>query len=85
MNDEQYRKRWAWIWGLWLGLVAASFAVLEAVAIFRRRKGDTLSEHLRDWLGIREGRRLSVGAIAFAVGLVAFVVWFVPHIVWGIW
>lgn len=41
---------WLWIgWGL-------AFAVIEGVALANSRAGDTLSEHVWAWLGVRRGR-----------------------------
>jgi len=38
-------------WLFWLGvLVAAGFAIPEAIAIRNRQAGDTLSENIRRWL-----------------------------------
>ncbi|MEV1109950.1 hypothetical protein AB0I95_15005 [Micromonospora sp. NPDC049751] len=83
MNDP-YRRFWAACWRVWLALVAVSFAILEGIALYRRKPGDTLSENTRTWLRTDKGWR-SAGPLAFIGVLVAFVVWFVPHIVWETW
>jgi hypothetical protein len=40
------------VWLMWVGLTVGSFAVLETWALVSRQKGGTLSERLREWLGI---------------------------------
>ncbi|MFC4089341.1 hypothetical protein [Micromonospora sp. GCM10011541] len=85
MADKPYRSRWAFIWSVWLVLVAVSFAVLEGIGLANRKTGDTLSENTRNWLGIRKGKWRTAGAFGFIAALVAFVAWFIPHIVWQIW
>jgi hypothetical protein len=74
---------WAWI--TWLAIAAGGFAVLETVALANRRKGDTLSERTRAWLGITPpNARRRVAVPVFAAVLILFVVWFLPHIVFDI-
>jgi hypothetical protein len=42
---------WLWIaWGL-------AFVVIEGVALFNSSRGDTLSEHVWAWLGVRQPLR----------------------------
>lgn len=82
--DQNYRRRWARTWTVWLVLVAATFAILEGAGLANRKTGDTLSENTRIWLSIRKGR-LTRGAVAFIVALLGFVAWFIPHIVWQLW
>ena len=74
-----------WMWIAWLAITAGAFAVLETIALVNRRKGDTLSERTRAWLGITPPsvqRRIAVPV--FVTVLVLFVVWFIPHIVFNI-
>jgi hypothetical protein len=75
---------WARIWTVWLAVVAATFAVLEGIALVRRQPGDTLSENTRHWLGT-DRTWTTWGALGFVIALVGFVVWFVPHIVFNAW
>ncbi|MDH6462070.1 hypothetical protein M2302_002245 [Micromonospora sp. A200] len=81
---DRYTKTWARIWAGWLLVVALSFALLEGLALAKKREGDTLSENTRVWLRTDRGWK-SAGPLAFIVALVAFVVWFIPHIVWRLW
>lgn len=70
-----------WLWVVW-GL---AFAVIEGVALFNSRKGDTLSEHVWAFLGVRRG---PVGArvtpkwtLRLArFGVVSGLVWLVVHL-----
>jgi hypothetical protein len=86
--DQPQRPRrrtlWAMVWSIWLAIVAVTFAVLEAVALIRRGRGDTLSENLRSWLGTDRTWK-TWGAFGFVVALIGFVVWFLPHIVFKTW
>jgi amino acid permease len=71
----------SWAWITWIAVALTAFGVLEGVALANRRRGDTLSENIRRWLGIDPPRRSRrIGMAAFATLLVAFVGWFVPHI-----
>jgi hypothetical protein len=66
----------AWWWLIPIG----SFAVLEAIAIRNKVRGDTLSELLRRLAGInpvRPWRPLGVAAIA------AFCAWLAHHLIGG--
>lgn len=65
-----------WLW--WAGLFVASFAVLETWALLNRREGDTLSERLREWLGIRPVKHWRLATSAAVLG---FLLWFGWHIV----
>ena len=75
---------WLWIgWGL-------AFAVIEGVALVNARAGDTLSEHVWAWLGVRRsGARpartprwtLRVARIIVLSGLL----WLALHFATGGW
>lgn len=43
-------NRFTLLWALW----ALAFCVIEGVALVNKSRGDTLSEHLWAWLGIRD-------------------------------
>ncbi|WP_406168864.1 hypothetical protein [Streptomyces sp. NBC_00996] len=63
-----------WLWAI----PAGSFAVLEGLAIFNRRRGDTLSELIRRAAGIspaRPWRPLGIAAIA------TFCTWLAHHLI----
>lgn len=66
----------AWIiWGL-------MFAVIEGAALFNKRKGDTLSEHVWKWGGIR-GKPRGYKQRRFA--LLTFLTWLMVHFLTGGW
>ena len=65
-------------WIFWLLL----FVAIEGPAIFNKRKGDTLSEHVWSWFSIKQkgaGWRLR------RVVLLAFMGWLVLHFMTGGW
>lgn len=59
-----------WSWVAWL----AAFGVIEGIALFNKRKGDTLSEHVWKWFPKNTARGL---------GLFAFMAWLFMHFVSG--
>jgi len=63
-------------WVMWLVM----FAVIEGVAIFRKERGDTLSEHIWKWFQIRESKDWNFRRAALAI----FLVWLLVHMVSGI-
>lgn len=78
------------IWVSWLAAIAGSFALIEGIALYNSTPGDTLSEHLWAWLGVRRPRErsfitphwtLRVARIVF----LSAVLWFVLHIATGGW
>ena len=53
-------------WITWFGF----FAILEGIAMFRKEKGDTLSEHVWKWFAIKkEGKLTKTRRLALAAGL----------------
>lgn len=69
------------VWAWWLVCIVVSFGVLEGIALINKRKGDTLSEYTRKWIGLGDnGWKRTLGAAAFAGTLLGFVTWFVLHI-----
>ena len=74
------------LWLLWL----AYFLVVEGVALFNSRPGDTLSEHVWLWFGTewRKGqspRERSGWTQLRRVLLAAFMVWLTVHFLTGGW
>jgi len=64
------------IWAVWLGF----FAVVEGVAVFNKKKGDTLSEHVWQLFSVKhEGKAVW----ARRGTLYAFLLWLVTHFVTG--
>lgn len=43
-----------WWWALWLVI---GFGVPEAIALIRKRPGDTLSEHVIEWFATKPGAK----------------------------
>lgn len=67
---------YTWAWIFWLAL----FAVIEGAAIIDRDRGDTLSEHVWAWFGVR-GKPKGYKARRFV--LLAFLAWLVVHLITG--
>ena len=70
---------WTAMWLAW----AALFALVEGVALFNDQKNDTLSEKLREWSGIKQGKRTARSYVIF-FALILFFVWFPIHILTGV-
>lgn len=64
-------------WLLWL----AMFVVVEGIALIRKDRGDTLSEHVWKWFRIRDKPRQWTWRRAVLAG---FLVWLLIHMVAGI-
>lgn len=62
---------------LWIGWLVA-FLVIETVAIIRKERGDTLSEHVWAWFSLRKSKK-SLLTYAFA----AFWLWLTIHFLTG--
>lgn len=76
----------AWVWIAWLVVSLGGFIVLETIALVNRKRGDTLSENIRRWLGIDPPNPAArIGIPVFVAALIIFIVWFIPHIVFQIW
>lgn len=71
------------------GLLAVflAFAIPEAYAVVSKKRGDTLSENIRRWLGIEPRKpRGKVMRLLWVLSGVVFFVWFIPHIAFpGLW
>lgn len=65
-------------WAIWAAVTLGSFAILETWALLSKREGDTLSERLREWLGIRPVRQWR---LITSAALLGFLIWFGWHIV----
>ncbi|MFJ9114491.1 hypothetical protein ACIRJO_02965 [Streptomyces sp. NPDC102394] len=65
-----------WLWAVPVG----SFAVLEGVAIFNRRRGDTASELLRKAAGIKPLRPWRPAGVA---AITTFCTWLAHHLIGG--
>ncbi len=67
---------WTVAWIGWLLM----FAVIEGVAIIRKEKGDTLSEHIWKWFRIRDKPQQWTWR---RIALAGFLVWLLVHMVAG--
>lgn len=64
------------LWLIWGGL----FAGIEGAAAFNKKPGDTLSEHVWRWVGLRDKPK---GWRYRRAGLFAFLAWLLIHLVTG--
>jgi hypothetical protein len=66
-----------------LGYLAGGLIIgaVELVALFNRRDGDTLSEHVWKWVGI--GRRWTIGFTLRRLVVVLFLGWLLLHLTLG--
>ncbi len=63
-------------WIAWIGM----FFAIEGAALFNKREGDTLSEHVWDWFAVKDkptGYKWRRGA------LYTFLAWLTTHFVTG--
>lgn len=67
-------------WICWAGGTAASFAALEFAAVRSGDPGNTLSHHMRRWLGIQPRRPWAMVGTGAMVGAAA---WLTYHITMG--
>lgn len=58
------------------------FCILEFLAIKNRKKGDTLSEHVWVWFGVRD--KPNLWAWIRRVILILFMVWLSLHFILGV-
>ena len=67
----------SWMWVAWI----AAFGVIEGVALFNKKKGDTLSENVWRWFKVKDpdssGRSLRMGVLG------AFLIWMLVHFMSG--
>lgn len=71
---------WTLAWLFW----AATFALIEGVAIFNKVPNDTLSEKLRQWGGIKQEKVRSFREWMIYLALILFFIWFPIHILTGV-
>jgi hypothetical protein len=71
---------WTAVWLAW----ALLFAGIEGVALTNDEKGDTLSEKLRNWSGIKSNGGRSPRSWVIFSALLLFFVWFPIHILTGV-
>ena len=77
---------WLFLWLVWL----LFFAVVEGMALFNSKPGDTLSEHVWAWFGTewkkgQSPRKRSGWTQLRRFALLAFMVWLTVHFITGGW
>jgi hypothetical protein len=69
----------SWAWAGWIG----SFLVIEGIALARKDKGDTLSEHVWKIFKVEKGKGFK--GMTWRRGLLgAFMAWLSVHFLFGI-
>jgi len=64
----------SWAWVGWI----LAFIFIEGLALFNKKKGDTLSENVWRWFGVK-----SSGKSLRTMGLFGFMLWLTIHFVSG--
>ncbi len=67
------------LWIAWLAI----FVIIEAAAIIRKAKGDTLSEHTWDWFCLTPNTEKTPWCVARRVTFLAFWAWLTIHFFFG--
>lgn len=67
-------------WIAWL----LGFVALEGIALARKAKGDTLSEHVWGWFRVRDARPTPLVWL-LRVPLLVGGVWLTGHLAFGLW
>ena len=71
---------WAWLWIVWIG----AFIVIEAIAIWRKGPGDTLSEKVWKWFSLKGSKdKLKPWQALLRFGFLAFWAWLTIHFLSG--
>jgi len=68
----------------WWAILGAAFLVLEGVAIRNDKRGDTLSEHVWKFLGVK-GYKIPSFPWLRRGALAGLFVWLIPHFFLGWW
>lgn len=71
-----------WYTAAWLALIAFGLTV-EGIALADKDPGDTASEHIWKWFGVK-GKN-GGGWTWKRYVLAALMVWLTGHFVWGLW
>lgn len=67
----------SWAWVGWI----LAFLVIEGLALFNKDKGDTLSENVWRWFGVK-GKPSGKNSLR-TMGLMGFMIWLAIHFVSG--
>ena len=74
---------WTIAWLAWLGL----FGIIESAALFNSKSGDTLSEHVWAWFGVRTSatsdKTVTWWTRTRRVVLLGFLAWLSVHFLGG--
>lgn len=71
---------WRIYWALW---ILVGFMVPESIALWRG-KGETLSDTIWKWFGVKEGISLTHWTVLHFF-LLAFMIWLLGHMAFRIW
>jgi len=73
-------EHYSWLWALW----ALIFVGVEGVAVFNKKPGDTLSEHVWAWLGNTKRGFPQHGGVQVARGVLGLgLTWLMFHFFGG--
>lgn len=76
---------WHLYWALYL---LGGGAVVETIALIRKKRGDTLSEAVWSWFKVEPGQPVSQWGAVHVLGLLIFVaigIWLTVHFFTGDW
>lgn len=72
------RKKYTVMWLVWI----MAFFAIEGAALKSDKMGDTLTEHVRDWIGTNNAKRTTM-MWALRIGLGGLLAWLIPHFFTG--
>lgn len=73
---------WDWMWIAWV----AMFVGIETPALLNSTKGDTLSEHVWNWITHpHDGPKAGLGTWIGRMGIITLLVWLCGHFIAGWW
>lgn len=70
-----------WATPIWIG-IGLLIVIVEGVALLNKSKGDTLSEHVWNWLKVYDKSKKFT---AWRFFVLAFMVWLTGHLAFGWW
>lgn len=70
-----------WATPIWIA-IGAIIMIVEGIALFNKTEGDTLSEHVWNWLKVNDKSKKFT---AWRFFVLAFMVWLTGHFVFGWW
>lgn len=77
VREKVKERSWYTVgWIVWLGM----FGAIEGAALFNKRRGDTLTEHVVRWCSMKDkGKAWRIRRF----GLLAFLAWLASHFLTG--